>query len=187
MTEKYKDFIERTAKKIQASLPSFGAPNKYNYSEILKWLEHSGAKIVQGDVNRTIGNTIQLQFLDSNDSIFNDKKCDFESSKIFFHEMWHFISNKINNEQGHRESSNDSFTVSSDGFHDKSISLIEISANYFSRAMLFPEKNFLEEVMKNVDVNGNCDIYNVAEQFSASYTDVIARGNDLNLWNTKVG
>lgn len=187
LTEKYKDFIERTAKKIQRSLPSFEAPNKYDFSEVHNWLKGSGAQISCGATNRTMGNVIYLNFIKSEKDFAKAITNDFEKSKILFHEMWHFISNKLYAiENGDELSEKNSVDLCGE-FADKSISPIEISANYFSRAMLFPEKEFVQTVMQNVDVNGNCDIFKVAECFSSSYTDVIARGNDLNLWNTKVG
>lgn len=175
------------AREIQKSLPSFVAPNKYDYNEIRKRLNGSGAVISPGETNCTIGKTIYLNFIKSENDLAKALNDDFEKSKILFHEMWHFISNKILEIQPNSEEFENNSICSSGNFADKSISPSEISANYFSRAMLFPEKTFVEIVMQNVDVNGNCNIFRVAESFSSSYTDIIARGNDLNLWNTKVG
>lgn len=183
LTEKYKDFIENTALKFQNIFKSTKAPNKYDYSEVQEWLESIGAKFQKSEEDYTIDNVIYLSFFDGKKLNINDN---MENTKKLFHEVWHFITNKINETQI-QNSESPATQPKLDYYNDKSIQVVEISANYFSRAMLLPEKNFVHSVMKNLNVNGSCDIFEVAKEFCVSYVDVIARGNDLNIWNTKVG
>jgi len=183
LTEKYKDFIENTALKFQSNFKETKEPNKYNYLEVQKWLESMGAEFRKGDGDYTRGNVIYLSFFDNERLNINDN---MENTKKLFHEVWHFISNRINGMQNQNDEATP-IQSKPDYYNDKPIQVVEISANYFSRAMLLPEKNFVQSVMKNLNVNGSCDIFEVAKEFCVSYVDVIARGNDLNIWNTKGG
>ncbi len=191
LTEKYKDFIEKIAQKIQLDFNNLKSPNNYDFKEVIDWLKENGAEIAKGRDNYTQGHTIYLNFIDEgSDDLCISKKIEksYERKKIFFHEFWHFMVNKIDAMQNETlESTNSDLAFSEEGFSAMSISPLEMSANLFSRAMLFPEDGFIKSIIKNVGVNGHCDIYTVANEFSANYADVIARGNDLSLWSTKVG
>lgn len=71
-----------------------------------------------------------------------------ENTKRLFHKVWHFTLNRINR----MKNPNGEVTTPRsqiDYYNDKPIQVVEISANYFSRAMLLAEKYFVQSVMKN--------------------------------------
>lgn len=184
LTEKYKDFIEATALEIQGCFETTKVPNKYDYSEVIRKMQSLGAKFEQAEDNYTEENTIYLSFYDPCN--FEMFETSIENRKKFFHEIWHFISNKIDALQDYPVQEKEC-RVCPDHYTVASNNVLEIAANYFTRAMLLPESHFLKSIMKNLNISGACNIFQVAKEFDVSYIDVIARGNDLNIWNTKVG
>lgn len=183
LSQKFKDFIEETASTIRDQLKRTEEPNKYNYDEILDWLRDNGAEIQFGEENRTDGTIITLNFY-SEDENHPDGHVDingsYEKKKIFFHEMWHFIFNKLSPELW--PDLNDP-TALSGAFTLDSVSSYEMAANFFAMSMIYPEKYFVKSIMDNISSNGSCDIYSVAEEFETRYPSVIARGKDLKLWS----
>ncbi len=196
ITEKYKDFVEKVAFQTIQFLGLYkldGEDYKQGFhmeqtKKIFERLNALGVKIKksENDLNYTCGDTIYLSFDNSENCLQL-----YENRKRLFHEIWHFISYKLllkiseESDDGVHDSDEVSKTPLN-GYADKSISPNEILANYFARAMIFPEKEFVEIFMEHLDIDGTCDIYKVANIFSADYTDVIARAKDLNLWSTKV-
>ena len=60
-------------------------------------------------------------------------------------------------------------------------------SNYVFQPFVIADPNSYEVLIDNIDDNGMCNIFAVAISFSVNYMDVIARGNDLSLWNKKGG
>lgn len=179
LTEKTKNFIEKIAANMQKQL-KMEFPNKYDLEDVVEFVESMGCEVCFGSSTNSYSvkdkkSTIYLTF---------DKKCSEQENindvlKVLFHEIWHFISDRI-----FGDTYEDAY---SSNYSDLSINPQEASANYFSRAMLFPENAFVNDVIDKVDSRGMCNIFSVAELFSMSYMNVIARGNDLSLWNKKGG
>lgn len=180
LTEKNKAFIESVALKIQ-ELANIQFPNKYNYTNIVEFLKNLGAEFYHDDHNWTEGNRIHLTFIDTEGNFPKNSEnmieINDENAKIFFHETWHFISHKLLCELKHTTENK------AHPFSCANIEPDESAAIYFSRAMILPEGSFRRTVTENVNIEGFCNIYKVAEQFDSQYTEIVKRGNDLNLWN----
>lgn len=163
-------------------------PVKYNIEKLMSYVRSMGCDFKFGQPeNKTDEKIIYFTFTDG-DLVNNVSGC----LKIFFHEVWHYIVFYLNllPQDENKElviietENEETVRYSRDEF---STSLDEMSAAYFSRAMLMPEKNFFRCVFEYTDIKGTCNIFKVAEIFNVEFTDVIGRGNDLNLWNKKVG
>lgn len=70
-------------------------------------------------------------------------------------------------------------------YDNKDTSEIKIKSNYFTRAVLMPEEQFMQKASHYLDSNGQCNIFEVAEVFGVDYIDVITRGNELELWKKR--
>ena len=176
LTAKYKKRIEQIALDLHQSFWSL-KDNDYDLAEILNFIESLHGKVLfDQNENKVTEKEISLSF--SNEQFFKENEGNrLNLREIFFHEVWHFLENTMD------------LDVDGDGgFTDIfSSSVSEMSAGYFSRAMLMPEKDFIESVIENTDIKGMCNVFGVAKKFKVDYTNVIGRGNDLNLWNMKVG
>lgn len=182
LSEKTKSFIEKLASDFQSEI-SVNSPNLYDVESIVDFVNSMGCQIeFNQDYNRFfINNNIPTIYLKNDLRDENLTISEYVSNlRVFFHEVWHFISKSIN-------INCDDLVLDGDDFALDSLSPNEASANYFSRAMIFPEVYFIQCVIRNTLSNGMCNIFEVAKFFNSTYTDVIARGNDLNLWNTKGG
>lgn len=182
LSEKTKSFIEKLALDFQDEI-SVDSPNSYDVVSLVDFVNSMGCQIeFNKDYDRFhYINNIPTIYLKNDMRDKNLTRVEYISIlRVFFHEVWHFISERINincNESVHE----------GDDFALESMSPNEASANYFSRAMIFPEVHFIQCVIRYTLSNGMCNIFEVAKHFNSTYTDVIARGNDLNLWNTKDG
>lgn len=171
LTEKTKNFIEKIAKNMQEKIGT-SDPKKYEIGKIVDFVQDMKCEV---EFNQELDSfntkdgkkTICLSFTKNDNNN--------ENLKILFHEIWHFISSSLSDVE-----------VSSQ-YSEVSINPNEAEANYFSRAMLLPEESFVNEVINNITDSGMCNIFNVATLFNVSYLDVIARGNDLSIWNKKGG
>lgn len=179
LTEKTKNFIEKVAIDMQGEL-EMDVPNKYSVKDIVEFVKSMGCYVLFGAKKHSYAvesnkSTIHLAFAEECLERGNTN----DVLKVLFHEIWHFISDRISDDISDE-------TYNSD-YSEVSVNPREASANYFTRAMLLPEEEFVKNVINNVDSNGMCNIFAVARMFNVSYVDVIARGNDLSLWNKKGG
>lgn len=172
LTEKHKNVVEQIANEFQKKFMSKKSVDIiYDFESFTSFLEIMGCKIYySAKCNKAQGKEIYFSFKQEQINIA-------ENRKIFFHEVWHFIACELR--------LFDNATRCFD--KNYSIEISEMTAGYFSRAMNMPEKYFISNVIKNTDLKGSCNIFKVAEEFDVEFTDVIGRGNDLNLWNRKVG
>ena len=167
LNEKSKNFIEKVADNMQEQL-EIENTKSYSIDDIIEFVKSMGCEVrFDSSINSYSveegKSVIQLAFHDN----YSENKNDV--LKVLFHEIWHFISDKI-----------------SDDNVEKYYKLIQdASANYFSRAMILPANEFIMVVIDNTTSNGMCNIFSMAKFFNVSYMDIIARGNDLNLWNRK--
>ena len=181
LTERDRAFIESMAKGIQKEV-GCEPPNKYDFNKVIKYFAGAGAIFKHGDFAHTRENIIYLPFY------FEGKEIDDPQSHadVLFHEIWHFIEYIIREFQNKKVGENGLNSGSNNHMYtEKNTTEREESAsNFFSRAMLLPEEAFREKVTEYSDINGRCDIFAVAKQFSTSFSKVISRGNDLQLWST---
>lgn len=180
LTEKDRAFIESMAKGIQKEV-GCEPPNKYDFNRVMNYFTDAGAVFKHGDFAHTRENIIYLPFY------FEGKEIEDPQSHadVLFHEIWHFIVYIIREFQNNAESQNGLKAESNNHMYtEKTIEKEESSSNFFSRAMLLPEEAFREKVTEYSDIEGRCDIFSVAKQFSTSFSKVISRGNDLQLWST---
>lgn len=179
LSEKTKSFIERVANNLQHEI-MVDSPNLYDINSIIDFVNSMGCSIeFEKGCNRfTINDECKIYLEYDLSEIIADSDILIKVLRVIFHEIWHFISSRI--------FSSDSNLIEGN-YNEDSLSVNEASANYFSRAMLLPENIFVQSVINNIDSNGMCNIFEVASYFNVDYTDVIARGNDLNLWNNKGG
>ena len=176
LTEKNKKFIESVASDLQTRL-NVSEPNEYATTTLYDFMTGVGLKIVITD-----NETCYLE----NDTIYlNNKKFSYENGifsckkvdlKILFHELWHGIIKKV---------TLDSEKPQTQQYDESVMTADELAAQYFSRAMLMPAKPFIDKVVKSIGIDGMCNVFDIADIFHVEYLDVIARGSDLNLWNTK--
>lgn len=185
LTEKSKAFIESVASRIQ-DFVELKQQNKYDYSRFMSFLISLGAKFHKDVRDYTTGDTIHLTFLENNIEdlkAIEEKQYHFSKDQALklFHESWHFLKyqlltpNKASNAFEKKLVSENSFTEYSNVNEEN-------EANYFSRAMYIPEREFRKDVVENVDSDGYCDIYRIASEYDLSYSEVINRGNELNIW-----
>ncbi len=172
LTEKYKSVVERIAVELQKEfIIKESKEIKYDFNRLITFLKDMGCVFrFNSNCNEVESDNMHLAFEESE---INSS----ENRKIFFHETWHFMAFKLG-----------LFENSKAGFEESySTELSEMTAGYFSRAMNMPENRFINCAILNTDLKGNCNIFEVAKFFKVDFTDVIGRGNDLNLWNRKVG
>ena len=176
LTEKNKKFIESVASDLQTRL-NVSEPNEYATSTLYEFMTGVGLNIKLTE-NKTCYLENDTIYLDRNrfsfvDGIFSCEKVDL---KILFHELWHGIIKKVTlaSEEPQTQQYDESVMTAD-----------ELAAQYFSRAMLMPSKPFIDKVVKSIGVDGMCNVFDIADIFQVEYPDVIARGSDLNLWNTK--
>lgn len=182
LTEKTKNFIERVASRMQGDV-SIEEPNSYNIDEIKGLLKDMGCVIeYDADDNYYCNKVINLKFSDFTDDPIEKEGAmsKNEKMKILFHEIWHFISEEIHPQDDDSESKPIEYAPIS-------VNYKEATANYFMRAMIFPMETFVKSIIENISKDGMCNVFNVAKKFNTDYVDVIARGNDLDLWNAKGG
>ena len=169
LTDKYKNFIKQLAENFQ-SVVSIDKNYRYNINDLVEFVEGMGCTFKWNQTNN-FSNKEKIHLSFDKNNVYNNNK---ENLKILFHEIWHFISIKIGISINQENS-----------YNPASISIDELAANFFSRIMIMPEKQFISLVINHTRQDGMCNIYSVAKDFGVDYLDVIARGNDLNLWNTR--
>lgn len=180
LSEKTKSFIEKLAYNFQEAI-TYQSPNLYNVDSIINFVSSMGCEIVfNTGFNKFVfdNGAYKIQF-ESDLVTYKQTPSDtVRFLRVFFHEVWHFITKKINLDfEGYDDNA----------YTPESLSIKEATANYFSRAMVFPERIFVQCVINHTQSDGMCNIFEVAKHFNLPYSDVIARGNDLNLWNVKGG
>lgn len=192
LTEKRKKFIESIALRVQDYV-GYQEPNIYNYNHVIDFLKEMGANFKHGTENYTKGSNIYLTFFSENNS--SDVKKGFKNddngniifntdeSIILFHELWHFLYNRLfaSLEQAKYMQDHENYLTDNSSF---AVSNEEDDAIYFSFAMFIPEKTFRKYVSVNSDIDGFCDIYTLADTFRIPYYSIYKRGNELRLWNT---
>ena len=163
LTRKDERFIESIASNLQTRLKISKTPNIYNYWDISKFLDNLGYKVIFNSMNNELNsNTILLSF-DDPTKIFDEDNY-IKMLYQLFYEIWIITKKKANIDM---------------------IKHNNTDAKYFARAMLMPEKVFMETVIENMDLKGMCNIFNVAKIFKVEYFDVSARGKDLGCFNPK--
>lgn len=163
LTNKEQRFIESIAVSLQARLEIIKKPNIYSFTDILKFLDNLGYKVIFNCQNNELKeNSILLSF-DESQTENNEEKF-VEMLQILFKYIWIITKKKAD--------------VTMVKYNDA-------DANYFVRAMLMPEEVFMEAAIDNVDLEGMCNIFNVAKVFKVDYLDVSARGKDLGCFNPK--
>ena len=176
LTEKNKKFIESVASDLQTRL-EVSEPNEYATGTLYEFMMGVGLHI-EFTENETCYLENETIYLDRKrfslvDGVFTCKKIDL---KILFHELWHGIIKMVTPTSEEPQTQQ----------YDESVMTAdELAAQYFSRAMLMPAKPFVDKVVKSIGIDGMCNVFDVADIFQVEYPDVIARGSDLNLWNTK--
>lgn len=193
LSEKYKQIIEDMALELQNIL-NVTDPNNYNIIEIENFLNDANCKITYSDKSDSKGSKNKSYFNNEKKSIYidcNKNKIIPKNNetiytqnylKVLFHEIWHFMSSEL----GLNPDKNSPETIE---LYPKEFpaTFSEISANYFSRAMIMPKDIFIKKVAENTALSGVCNVFELAKFFKVEFSDVIARGKDLNLWNMKVG
>lgn len=176
LTEKNKKFIESVASDLQSRL-NVSEPNEYATNVLYDFITGVGLKIeiTNNEACYLENDTIYLdnKRFSLKDEKFNCAKIDL---KILFHEIWHGIIKKV---------MPTSTELQIQQYDESVMTADELAAQYFARAMLMPAKPFIDKVVKSIGIDGMCNIFLIADIFHVEYPDVIARGSDLNLWNTK--
>lgn len=163
LNNKEKIFLEKTAKSLQEKIGIERKPNIYNYNNLHKFITELKYNIVfESDSNFTSGNTIYLKCSKPSSEYTDEDFINFERELLY--QIWKIAKKK--------------FAIPMMKFDEK-------DARYFFRAMLMPEKVFVEEVTRNTGLDGMCNIFEMAKVFHVDYTEVSARGNDLGIWNRK--
>lgn len=57
----------------------------------------------------------------------------------------------------------------------------DMEAALFARALVMPRKRFEEVIIKYL-YDGKCKIHDVAKEYKIEYLEVLARGEELNIW-----
>lgn len=163
LSYKERMFLENTAKRLYEEIGIQKQPNIYNYSNLINYIGDMKYKVVfEASENKVDKNTIYLKCKEP-DASYTDKEY-VEFQKELLYQIWIIAKKK--------------YALIMKKFD-------EADARVFFRAMLMPEKAFVEEVTKNINTEGMCNIFKVAKVFNVDYMDVSARGNDLGIWNRK--
>lgn len=64
----------------------------------------------------------------------------------------------------------------------KSVQQMEWEANEFAACLLMPKEEFIEQVNKLRDSEGNVDVKKIAAHFGVTTKAAVVRGQVLNLW-----
>lgn len=176
LSDIYKNFIEEAASQFR-NVAKLGVPvTEGNAKELKKCLINLGVNFKNSKRDYTENETMYLTF-------FKDDILDLstiENRKKLFHELWHFINNAV------IDKNNEDEVSPQYAYTDASIVPIEISANYFSRAIILPTREFVDSLMRHIDLDGTFNIRDVAADFQTDYSDVIERCNDLELFKSKI-
>lgn len=156
-------FLENTAERLQETIKIQKEPNIYNYANLISFIRDLKYSIVfNSDRNYTTGNVIHLECKEPNESYSDEDYIKFQKDLLY--QIWKIAKKK---------------------YAIPLMKFSEVDARYFFRAMLMPQKAFVEEVIKNTGLDGMCNIFEVAKIFHVDYSDVRARGNELGIWNRK--
>ncbi len=164
LTNKEKMFLENIAKKLQENIGIIREPNIYNYVNLLELIKEQKFCVVFGSSsNCIVGNSIYLKCEEPNENYTDEEYVNFQKDLLY--QIWKIAKKK---------------------YSIIMMKYTEVDAGYFFRAMLMPKKSFKEFVYKNTEINGCCNVNEVAREFNVDYVEVIKRGNELGIWNKKV-
>lgn len=193
LSERFKQFVESVAHDLQNAF-KINYSHEYDLNAIEDFFEEAGCHFVfwNGEGERgkahfkdgVIYMNCTREEIEKSTYVYNETSAmTLKELKILFHEIWHYLSQQFEPLQ-----SSDTKTKTVYSYSDSfPTDVSEMSANYFSRAMLMPKDLFVTKVAENTNLTGVCNVFAVAKFFRVEYADVIARGKDLNLWNMKVG
>lgn len=163
LSNKEQVFLENIAKQLQEKIKIEREPNIYSYSNLIKFIKELKYSIVfESDEKHIMNNTIYLSCKEPDENYTDKEYVEFQKELLY--QIWKITKKK---------------------YKIPMMKFDELDARAFFRAMLMPEKSFVEEVIKNTGVDGMCNIFEVAKKFNVDYMEVSARGNELGIWNRK--
>lgn len=153
-------FLRHLAQDLQKQISLKKEPNIYEYNNVLAYLDDDYIISFNQSKNCIKNKEIRFKYPDI-ENITNNETY-IKILEILFHEIGRLFIEDT--KKMHPE-----FEIS------------EFSIDMFVREMLMPEEFFKKEVIKNLN-NNNISIMNIANTFNIDYLEVLARGQDLNIF-----